>query len=190
MIFNNFLPKRYAQDIHREVNTFQFPWHYSNRTIEDLSTPKCVTLENHRDTEFFQHVAINESGQSNWYPLFNPMLYFFEKETGYEIKSLTRIVLNLMTRTTIPVLGIPHIDMTGGNPEKLKTLLYYVNDADGPTSLYNERYTGKKLDKLTLLDEIHPEANKAVLFDSDRYHCSCTPVESKRIVINLIFEIK
>lgn len=190
MIFENFLPTRFAEEIHRELNSFQFPWHYSDRTIEDINVLKCVNRKNHKDTEFFQHVALNETYQSNWFSLLRPMLYILESKTNYEVKSISRIVTNLMPKTANPVLGIPHIDITGGDPEKLKTLLYYVNDADGPTTLYNERYSERKIDSLTIKEEVHPAANKAVLFDADRYHCSCTPVNSKRIVINIIFEVK
>ena len=78
----------------------------------------------------------------------------------------------------------PHVDIIG---QDSISLLYYVNDSDGDTFMFNESesFTG---DSLSLQHREPPERNKAVLFDSSKFHCSSSPRKhDKRIVINAAF---
>jgi hypothetical protein len=79
----------------------------------------------------------------------------------------------------------PHVDIVG---EDSISLLYYVNDSDGDTFMFNEceSFTG---DSLSLQHREPPERNKAVLFDSSKFHSSSSPRKhDKRIVINVVFK--
>lgn len=85
----------------------------------------------------------------------------------------------------------PHVDYPGRSS---KTLLYYVNDSDGDTVIFNKRFqltdeqgVFKHPGELDIQYRFTPKAGSAILFDSDCYHASTPPSTGKRCVINIVF---
>jgi len=82
---------------------------------------------------------------------------------------------------------IPHVDYYMPH----YTLLYYVNDSDGDTILYNERvdtFNGVPPypDRFSILERISPQKGRAVLFNGLHYHSSSIPKKAlERIAINV-----
>ena len=65
------------------------------------------------------------------------------------------------------------------------TALYYVNDSDGPTYLFNEFYKDNPK-KLTVYKKIPPKMGRMVVFET-RYHASSSPIKSStRFVFNIV----
>ena len=77
----------------------------------------------------------------------------------------------------------PHVDHMWNH----FTLLYYVNDSDGETILYNQKFDGQKEVVLTELARVSPKAGRAVLFDGLLYHSPTVPSKNYRAVINYTF---
>ena len=77
----------------------------------------------------------------------------------------------------------PHPDLK----TPAETLLYYANDADGDTFLFEERdFTDEPL---KLAHRISPKKNRAILFRSDRLHAGASPRAAKyRTVVNVLFD--
>lgn len=70
----------------------------------------------------------------------------------------------------------PHVDDTADN---MISLIYYVNDSDGPTYFFDK--DGNCLDK------IHPKKNQCVIFASNLLHASSSPsIFDRRLVINYV----
>ncbi len=81
----------------------------------------------------------------------------------------------------------PHIDI---GYEHL-VCLYYVNDSDGDTFLFNKTKKDgpiSKDSKLEILKRVSPKKGRAVLFDGSRYHSSSGPTKDIRCIIN--FNVK
>lgn len=55
--------------------------------------------------------------------------------------------------------------------------LYYVNDCDGPTVIYEPGSTN-------ILQTINPQKGRVVIFDGKYYHSSSNPTNSRRCIIN------
>jgi uncharacterized Fe-S cluster protein YjdI len=69
--------------------------------------------------------------------------------------------------------------------------LYYVNDTDGDTFLFNKTKKDGPIPndgKLEILKRVSPKKGRAVLFDGSRYHSSSGPSKDIRCIIN--FNIK
>lgn len=67
------------------------------------------------------------------------------------------------------------------------TLLYFVNDAVGPTILYKEKFDPDNEVVLHELVRVHPKAGRAILFNGLNYHSPSVPAEGYRAVINFTF---
>ena len=108
----------------------------------------------------------------------------------FAIKHLVPVKNILRTKTTVtfPKLdSLPdyaHVDYeTPG-----RVLIIYVNDSDGDTILYNEKYTGEKVSELTERIRVSPKAGKAVMFDNFIYHAASNPASTPfRQIINMNF---
>lgn len=97
---------------------------------------------------------------------------------------LLRVRLVLNTTAPEPYLNGAHVDFLDDH----KTVLLYLNDADGDTVLYREKSTGEDVvpDNLTVLDTVSPRANRILCFDGRHFHTGTIPVKShRRIVMNI-----
>ena len=87
-----------------------------------------------------------------------------------------RLFLQLPVQTN--EIGEYHVDFQRDH----LTMIYYVNDTDGDTIIFNE----KKLNgKYTIKKRIQPKANRLVLFKGEFVHTGCSPSKTaNRILIN------
>lgn len=108
----------------------------------------------------------------------------FLNEHGVRPNRLIRIKANLLTRvpadTRLPFT--PHVDL----PAPHFALIYYVNDSDGDTLLFDKTYP--EWQNATIAHAVSPKKGRAVLFDGRHYHCGACPAEHDfRIVLNFNF---
>jgi Rps23 Pro-64 3,4-dihydroxylase Tpa1-like proline 4-hydroxylase len=154
-----------------------FPWFYN-----EFAT----NYQNNSSENTFQFVHIfYVSGKinSDKYQLIQTIMWFFEKETGIKIKSIDRVKANLTTRYNMTIkdkLDAVHKDLNDNN---FLSLIYYVNDSDGDTLIYDEE--GKVTHKIL------PQANSLIYFKSNTEHAGIFPlINKKRIVINFVVELE
>lgn len=75
----------------------------------------------------------------------------------------------------------PHVD----NIKPHLALIYYVNDSDGDTIIYHQKYK-ENFRRLTVKKKIQPKAGKFVLFDGLHFHSATAPSKaSHRCVVNI-----
>lgn len=154
---------------------------------------------------FFSAVTINgkitkiiDPYNKDLYPI--DVLELFEKKISSVLDkpiSINRLSLNIQpannkfTNKVCP----PHVDRTDPH----HTALFYINDCDGSTVIYNEKCTGDEFStpekiletlknkKMTIKKEIKSEKNKLVIFDGLQYHSSRPSTSEYRYVINVNF---
>jgi hypothetical protein len=67
----------------------------------------------------------------------------------------------------------------------LWTILYYVNDSDGDTIIFNEKYNGNSLKNYSINKKISPQKGRCVMFRTNTFHSSGIPIKNLgRIIIN------
>ena len=144
------------------------------------------------DSPQFVHFLIDPKQTSPVYSYIRPILYMLEDKLDKKITKICRIKINHQ----YPIIGfgehnynIAHVDDSNG---KLLSAVYYINDSDGDTVIFNEKYSSSAdIKKLTVLERIRPEAGKVVIFPSTQLHASSNPINTNaRYVINFMFEVE
>tara|TARA_A100001388_G_scaffold271724_1_gene250934 strand:- start:55 stop:615 length:561 start_codon:yes stop_codon:yes gene_type:complete len=95
-------------------------------------------------------------------------------------RSFLQLPLNLKDRS----IDAPHVDADIDH----MVVLYYVNDSDGDTVIYENLFEG--YDKVPLMSELKeskrvtPKAGRVVMFNGKHWHTSCQPQHNVRCVVN------
>ena len=113
---------------------------------------------------------------------------------GFDLENnLWRAKINLQTRgnQSTPISQYPHLDFNNSfTKEFLKNntwaVIYYVNDSEGDTIVYNEEEDLLDLSQYTIKQKISPKKGRMVFIKGNLYHSASTPSlnSSKRIVVN------
>ena len=172
IIIDNALPQSLADEFELMLASSAFPWYF----VADVTFAKDKVGTS---VPAFQHSYYNpDEGSTSAF--FNPIAVIPNivlDKIGYtnrphviRCKSFLQLPLirndDYTHNSTHLDLPIPHV-----------VCLYYVNDTDGDTYIYdtnNEK----------LIERITPRKNRAVVFDGLCYHASSLPTKDKRIIIN------
>ena len=178
MVIEKFIPNIFKTFLQNLLENVNFEWHYMNNSLNYNATQI-------QDGIFqFIHIIVDEQGnKSPHYEKIKPLLYFFELHTGLKIKGILRMKANLLTQRElsedINKLAI-HTDV---NEKDYVSFIYYVNDSDGDTVVYNA-------DKTEIIERASPVAGNCFWFKSNQFHNATPPKHhSTRIVINCILQI-
>lgn len=109
-----------------------------------------------------------------------------QKHLDLNINKTFRMRAVLMHPTSFDTekYNMPHIDLFIPNT----TLIYYVNDTEGETYIFNEFYDKSfNFDRKTINKKVHPKKNRAVIFNGLRYHTGSISKSNPRILINWNF---
>jgi hypothetical protein len=171
IVIDNVISLGYQQYV-ENIFSMNFPWYFTPRVSDDVSEDS--------NTGFSHLIFEDTTTFSKHYDTLLPI--FFEaldkKERGLKPEKLIRIRSGMFIQNQTKHPHLPHIDFQ----YKHTTMLYYVNDSDGPTKLYNS-------DKTKIVKEIHPKRGRVLIFDGLTYHASSSPVHHpSRIVINYNFD--
>lgn len=189
-IIDNLLPESYATELSNLFTDQNFPWYYTPNTsyIDEISNNKFIENDSSlKDTDAFIHgFMIQGRKTSPYFESVRPVLYFLEQKTGISITTLLRIRGVMVHKNSGfgNYINIPHVDLSYPH----NTLIYYVNDSDGDTVIFNEKYTGEPdYNKKTIRQTVSPKRNRAVLFNGLQYHTGSVPKNDHRFLINFNF---
>lgn len=187
----NAIPKPYQDQVEGELSSSRMVWSFS----EEIARSESGFREAYPG---FGHLAYhadeNEPVVSPMSSLLLPILFLFCEKAGIEYHALIRIRVGLFPRTVSEAKHHnPHVDY--GEPHR--TAVYYVNDCDGDTYIFDQtfeevpveasgRYANE--DRFTVRKAIAPARGKMICFDGRHYHASSYPTRaSKRIAVTFNF---
>lgn len=199
-VYDDIISKELQDEIEQRLLRSDVNWFYHNATT-DLPEEndkyyhfKKNNVDIFEGPQFVHMLYTKSSGVKSPHihyaeTIFKSVLQKFE--LGLKI-TISRIKANLQTS----IVGAdnnkytaPHCDENN----KHYVLLYYINDSDGDTFLFenDENEILKMGEKLKVLDRITPKKGRAVVFDGSILHASSIPVNSiNRMVFNIDFTVE
>lgn len=191
-IVKNVLDEHSFTELFRYIHQQDLDWYYSPDVTGDGSDYWKYDEKIVR-TSHFTHLLIDGEYVNKNFPNIVNIIKNIIKGVGkWKEVQILRAKLNMLTNNSKmqpDFYNTPHVDyMERYNP--ITSAILYLDNADGDTFLFNERYKGENLKKWTVNTRITPEKNKLVYFDNVYYHASQNPIKhEKRIVLNLNFKV-
>ncbi len=185
--FKNFLPQSLSDELHDIMTGDHFPWYW----IDDVTTApedRTAVPEYYTNQPGMHHTPYIDGKVSEWFGHYNFLYHYIvdalELDQRQWYLARIRCGLNFPTlKSEHMAHNNPHVDYPETERGEHFTCLYYVNESDGPTVVFNEK---KESDKYTIAYKCHPEKNKLFAFDGKHYHASSCPREHDvRIAITI-----
>jgi hypothetical protein len=183
------IPKGYQDQL--EAETSALGWYFHKETARP-------GLNFSQSYGGFFHMAYDAASPSPVASVINallvPLLFVSLDKAQLTLNGLVRVRLGMFPRTLLDVpYHNPHVDFY----EPHLVGLYYVNDSDGDTVVFNETYDDvsqeqsvlhTKEGRFTIARRISPKKGRMVGFDGRHYHASMHPMKaSSRIAIAFSF---
>ena len=161
----------------------EFPWYYTSDVTDN-------SHEGPFQGRFgFSHlyVTTEEGIVSNFHNLFSGLIKNSCKKLKIKKVDILQGRSFLSTPTNIPKEDVdtPHYDIDALH----FVMLYYVNDSDGDTIIYNEKskfnddYPDDKMN-FTIKKKVSPKQGRVVLFDGRHFHTAEQPNHNLRCIVN------
>lgn len=191
-IIDNFLSNDLADLVYEQLSLKNFPWYFDegtlNKKIKQSYVDKGIRVKDDDrilDYCMFNHYFYDTSQtqeKMSGFDISNHILDYIIKTYNLEDIVLFKVKANLTTQmnnATKDNFAEPHIDI---RDNEHIGLIYYVNDSDGDTFMFNNNLEIKK--------RITPKKNRAVVFKGNILHSAGHPLKTnRRLVINFDFKI-
>lgn len=202
IVFQELIPKILQESILSTIDgTESFPWYLLRKVGHTWATNLVYADPNVIDGGGFYHSVVDDKKIiSKYYDYFKQILFFFTDKTGIEIDEIVRIRLrftNQQTGHSASSYGPVHVDFTK-YAQPYYTLLYYVENSDGDTILFDKMfapgidvYEPANISNLDIAYRQTPKMGEGLFFNGHRYHAGNYPIHCQtRIVINFDFTLK
>lgn len=180
LILDNVIPQAYADAVENFIFKLNFPWWYQSdsafgHSSSDVFFPSLNhSLVRHGET-------VNPS-----FEFLLPLLYYASARVNFNFNS----VISAKSCLQLPLImqstdrsNNPHVDVELDHT----VILYYVNDSDGETIIYDKVYEKNvdfKKDQLSIRQRIAPKKGRFLIFNGTYLHNSTTPKYGPRCVLN------
>lgn len=178
IILDDVIPQGYQDAIEELIFKKNYPWWYqADSSYGDAPNGKPKYPS-------FNHSLLQDGNILNSeFSFFQPIAWFACERINFKIQNF----LYVKSCLQVPLImeddrsNNPHVDYTG----KHLVCLYYVNDSDGDTLIYNKLgdFDGDKT-QLEIKYRISPKKGRVVLFNGSLLHNSTTPKNGPRCIIN------
>ena len=186
------IPRSYQDQVEAETTSSSMAWFFHEESARSVAMFKTAFSG-------FSHLAYHlKDANPVMSPLSSillPILFMFCEKANIKFNTLLRMRLGLFPRTMIEgvVHHNPHVDFY----EPHHTAVYYVNDSDGDTFVFNETFDDLNLQQsakhadanlFTIAGRVSPKKGKMMCFDGKHYHASMHPVQAtSRIAVTFNF---
>jgi hypothetical protein len=178
-VIDDYLEPEYFKLISNTVNAPFFPWHF-NENVSDFGEDAIGRFG-------FSAMVFNEYKPITKYEvigqLFHALEWFVSKNEQFTRSRLFRLRADMVTNTGNEVIHAPHVDHNFPH----WTSVFYLNDTDGETILFETEETEKERMRIT------PKPNRIVFFDGLITHTGMSPMHHQRRTIlnsNFVSEAK
>lgn len=191
VIIDDAIPQGAQDFIENTMLGSNFAWMYNSQQVDygffdgfdgDFGADFCNTPQ-------FQHAFFADQRVTSDY--FVPMVVPILSAMPFTVDTLLRAKSNMTLQNGKAKYGAPHIDISGLDNEfadEVLVGLYYANDSDGNTLIFNETESQISEKNLTIKAEITPKKGRLVVFNGKYLHAGNTPKENpSRLVININF---
>jgi hypothetical protein len=191
IIIDNFLTKEQADYIEKSISV--------DNVVNFHDMPITVKSYKSMNNNLFksckaylkQLIIHNEYTEKGFESICEPILFEIQRKFNCKL-AVTNFRANLSDRDCEePTLknDVPHVDILEIK-DNMYTCLYYVNDSEGDTILFNETSKGSIFyddipEELTVLEKISPRKNRFVLFKSENLHSAPAYTRVNRYVFNM-----
>jgi len=186
-VIDDFMPEIFFRQLQTFLLGSSFPWFYSHNISTGME--KSTGMENAIDSTAFAHKVFGkwENQKSLAYDAFLPLVDRIEDhlESTHELIRLRAVLTNYQHGFSSHNYNLPHVDY----PCKHISAVYYLNETDGDTWIFDQYYQGK-IDPTTytVKQRITPKPNRLLIFDGLQYHTASNPVtHNTRLIANLNF---
>jgi hypothetical protein len=193
LLIDDLLDEKESSLIEKQMYDSFFPWYFTNAkdengnmyTVGANTYDKWKNDENVIDAGQFVHMFLKEGTQeinSDYTKIPFKIISEFAKKAKINIdfSDILKLKANLITQYreyTKNSFGVPHTD----NSCEHYVLIYYVNDSDGDTVLFNENKE--------IFAKITPKKGRCLFFNGSILHAGGHPVDNfTRCVINMNFK--
>ena len=171
-IIDDVIPKQYQDEIEQvTMNSDEndFRYHY-NRDVTYANNENTTGVDN----PGFNHLLYNfeRNYYSNWYNLFVPLYYMAADKLGKVVAHTYQTRVFLQAPGPTSGHNHPHTDLDVPHT----VMLYYINDADGDTVLFNEDGS--------IMQTVTPKKGRMVIFDGSIMHASGKNTKKTRVILN------
>ena len=186
----NAIPIAYQNELESLLFSREFPWFIVNERFRDGTF----------NTAFSNYLLDDGpsmpkgSTASLLFTTFAPIVYTMSELIGKEVDKILRVRAGMLLPTNLTTSGLPGYDVDPGDGPHIDfrmphyTGLYYANNADGDTIVYNETSPAATYTELT---RSKPKKGKIFVFNGSHYHQSNRPkLTSGRCVITFNFTVK
>ena len=184
-VIDNFISPSYLTEINQAVDPKSTHWRFNGiQTFSDRSG----SLE-----DFGFSILLCSHNQPNQF--YDTKLSTFIRPLVYKIKDYVGASTIIRSRLDLTILHKqkyihpPHLDIQCGE-NKYVSAIFYINDTDGETIIYDNKYdieppsfpTNMKIKKT-----IKPKPGRLLLFDARYAHTGCSPSKHQtRILLNTV----
>jgi hypothetical protein len=179
-VIDNFLNDKNLEDtIEKELLSSEYPWFYQNATAYESPWR---TDDRFNEFGFLSHTMVKDfEANSKWYQIAKAFAILTNKYLNIEneYNTINRAFSNLVFRNGYTKPTPPHVD----NEQKHLVLLYYVNDSDGNTIIWD-----KDIQKIEA--EVEPRKGRMLIFEGSHWHSGHAPQHHDirmNINVNLMF---
>ena len=177
---DNFLDQFIINEIDNIFKSHENKWGYNPTTLDQdyYNYNEIVPSEEFGDTQYF-HMSPEPGTRA--YEFANIVAREFMSKHNMPEFDVFRIRFNITPTAEKSLITRPHVDWA----EPHLILLYYVNDSEGDTILYNETFNGSKIEKVSVMTKVSPKKGSAFLVNGEHYHSLVVPEKGDlRKVIN------